>query len=280
MSTAEDTLLLKRTQLATGVTLESIEQRSAAGTPVILLHGVTDSWRSFEHLLPHLPRSLRAIALTQRGHGNSSRPDSYHYAEMAADVAAFLDAMQIPSAVVVGHSMGGQVAMRLAIDHPARVRGLVLLASFPTLRGHQGVQELWDTGIASMHDPIDPAFVRSFQESTVATPIPGAQMDIFVAESLKVPARVWQALFREFLDNDCQQELRQITAPTLVVSGGKDLLSDGAERAALLAAIPGATAIDYPDQGHALHWEKPAAIARDIARFVGRLPAVAAPQTR
>ena len=173
MISAEETLVLKRTPVATGVTLESIEQRSAGGTPVILLHGVTDSWRSFEHVLPHLPRSLRAIAVTQRGHGNSSRPATYHYGEMAADIAALLDALQIPSAVIVGHSMGGQIALRLALDHPSRVRGLVLLASFHTLRGHEVIQELWDKGIGAMRDPIDPAFVRAFQEGTVATPDPG-----------------------------------------------------------------------------------------------------------
>jgi non-heme chloroperoxidase len=279
MIAAEDTLVLRRTPVATGVTLESIEHRSTSGTPVILLHGVTDSWRSFEHLLPHLPRSLRAIAATQRGHGNSSKPATYHYGEMAADIAALLDALQIPSAVIVGHSMGGQVALRLALDHPSRVRGLVLLASFHTLRAHEVIQELWSEGIGAMRDPIDPAFVRAFQEGTVATPIPAAQMDVFVGESLKVPARVWQATFREFLDEDFQGELGRIAAPTLVVSGGKDPLSRAEERTALLASIPGATAIDYPEQGHAVHWEQPAAIARDIARLVERLPATPAART-
>ena len=243
---------------------------------MILLHGVTDSWRSFEHVLPHLPRSLRAIAVTQRGHGNSSKPATYHYGEMAADIDALLDALQIPSAVIVGHSMGGQIALRLALDHPSRVRGLVLLASFHTLRGHQVIQELWGECIGAMRDPIDPAFVRAFQEGTVATPIPAAQMEVFVGESLKVPARVWQATFREFLDEDFQAELGRIAAPTLVVSGGKDPLSRAEERTALLASIPGATVIDYPEQGHAVHWEQPAAIARDIARLVERLPATPA----
>ena len=271
MSTALVALTVARLSLATGVTLEYVEHGDPAGVPVVFLHGVTDSWRSFETVLPHLPPSIRAIAITQRGHGGSSQPATYHYGEMAADVAAFLDAKGIPSAVIVGHSMGGQVAQRLALDHPARVRGLVLLATFHTLRGHEVIQELWDTGIGTMRDPIDAAFVRAFQEGTVATPIAAAQMDTFVNESLKVPARVWQATFREFLDSELGGDIARIAVPALVVSGGRDPISRPEERAALIGRIGGAVAVDYPDLGHAVHWERPAAIAADVSGFLEKL---------
>ena len=156
------------------------------------------------------------------------------------------------------------------------MRGLVLLASFHTLRGHEVIQELWDTGFAAMRDPIDPAFVRDFQESTVATPIASAHMDNFVAESLKVPARVWRAAFREFLDAEIGV-IGRISVPTLVDLGRQGFsLSRPQERSALLAAIRGAVAVDYPDAGHAVHWERPAAVAAEIGRFVNRLPGTAA----
>jgi alpha-beta hydrolase superfamily lysophospholipase len=65
----------------------------AAGVPVILLHGITDSWRSFEPVLPHLPASIRAFALSQRGHGDSERPAAgYHPRDFAADG----DVLQLP----------------------------------------------------------------------------------------------------------------------------------------------------------------------------------------
>ena len=89
-------MTVARLNLATGVTLEYVERGDPDGTPVIFLHGVTDSWRSFEHVLPHLPPSIRAIAITQRGHGDSSRPDAgYAYGDFAADVAALLDAVGV-----------------------------------------------------------------------------------------------------------------------------------------------------------------------------------------
>lgn len=273
---AAPALAVKSATLANGIVLPYVEHGPATGTPVIFLHGVTDSWRSFESLLPELPPSIRAIAVTQRGHGEASRPATYRYTDMAGDVAAFMDALHLPSAVLVGHSMGSVVALRAAIDHPRRVRGLVLLGGFPTITGHAAVQEMWDTTLKALADPVDPAFVRAFQESTVATPIAAARMDTFVAESLKVPARVWQATFTEFLTADFSRELGRITVPALVVAGGKDTFSRRAERDALLAAIPGARALDYPELGHAMHWERPGAIAADIARFVGRLPAAPA----
>jgi pimeloyl-ACP methyl ester carboxylesterase len=76
--------------LPTGVRIEYVEQGRADGVPVIFLHGVTDSWRSFERVLPLLPPDVHAFALSQRGHGDSSRPTSgYRFADMSADLLAF-----------------------------------------------------------------------------------------------------------------------------------------------------------------------------------------------
>jgi alpha/beta hydrolase fold len=85
-------------RLASGVALQYCEQGDPAGVPIICLHGVTDSWRSFELLFEHLPRSFRAIALSQRGHGDSDRPQSgYRARDFADDLAAFMDALARPS---------------------------------------------------------------------------------------------------------------------------------------------------------------------------------------
>ena len=116
---------------------------TASGLPVVLLHGYTDSWRSFEPLLPHLPASLRVFAVTQRGHGDAARPaKGYTSGDFASDVAAFLDAFQIPRAVIVGHSMGATVAQQFAVDRPERVLALVLEGAFLPKPGNAGVREL------------------------------------------------------------------------------------------------------------------------------------------
>ena len=128
--------------LSTGVRMEYVEQGSAEGVPVVFLHGVTDSWHSFERVLPLLPPAIHAFAVSQRGHGDSSRPASgYRFTDMSDDLLAFMDAMTLPAAVIVGHSMGASVAQRFVVDHPERVAGIVLIGSFSQLRG-SGVRGL------------------------------------------------------------------------------------------------------------------------------------------
>jgi pimeloyl-ACP methyl ester carboxylesterase len=257
-------------ELAGRVTLEYVEQGDRTGTPVVLLHGVTDSWRSFEPVLPHLPASIHAFAVTQRGHGDSSHPAAgYRTRDFAADLAA----------VIVGHSMGSTHAMRFAIDHPGRTLGLVLVAAFASYRANPQAVAFWESAVAKLTDPIDPGFVRGFQESTLAQPVPPAYLDTVVRESLKAPARVWRAAFEGFFEDDFTSELSQITAPTLVVWGMRDSLCSQADQDALLAAIASSRLVVYENAGHALHWEEGERFAADLVTFIGSL-ALRSPSTR
>src|ERR1700741_4320453 len=109
-------MLPKTIELSPGVALNYVEHGARAGFPVVFLHGLTDSWRSFELVMPHLSPSIRAFALTQRGHGDSDRPATgYRSGDFSADVAAFLTSVGIDAALLVGHSLGSTNAMRFAI---------------------------------------------------------------------------------------------------------------------------------------------------------------------
>jgi pimeloyl-ACP methyl ester carboxylesterase len=241
--------------------------------PLVLLHGVADSWRSYERVLEHLPASLRAIALTQRGHGDADRPESgYRYRDFAADLAGFMEAKGLRSAVVVGHSMGAAVAQRFAIDHPTRIRGLVLVGAFESLCRNDGVRELWQTTVSKLEDPVDEGFVREFQASTLARPVPPGFFETVVAESLKVPARVWRETFRGFAEEDHSADLHRIVAPTLVVWGDQDAFCPRSDQDALTAAIAGSRLVVVPGAGHGVHWEEPERVAACIADFVGSIP--------
>ena len=95
------------------------------------------------------PPDVHALAITARGHGHSSKPrDGYRLGDMSEDLRVFMDALELPTAVIVGHSMGSMVAQRFAIDHPGRVAGLVLMGSFQTLHRHAVIQEFWDTELS------------------------------------------------------------------------------------------------------------------------------------
>jgi pimeloyl-ACP methyl ester carboxylesterase len=261
--------LVQQIELATGVTLQYVEQGDPSGTPVLLLHGVTDSWRSFEPVLPLLPGSLRAFALTQRGHGDADRPAAgYRFRHFSADVAAFLDAVGLESIVIAGHSMGASVAQRFAIDHPARVRGLVLVGTFAAYRGNRVIEEFWETGLPTLEDPIDAEFAREFQASTLAHPIDPDYFELVVQESLKVPARIWRDAFQGFLEEEFPDELSKIAAPTLLVWGSEDAFVPFADQEKMTKVIPDARLVVYQGTGHAIHWEESERFASDLTGFV------------
>lgn len=262
----------KYIELPNQVKLAYVEQGDPSGLAVVLLHGVTDSWRSFEPVLPYLPLSIRVFALSQRGHGDSDRPQAgYHARDFAADVAAFMDTLKLESAVIVGHSMGSYVAQRFVLDYPERALGLVLIGSFVNCRDNPGIVEFWNTAISELTDPIDPDFVREFQESTLGRPVPQAFLKMVIEESLKVPARVWRAAFEGLVKDDFSGEQGKIRIPTLILWGDHDAYFPRTDQDTLAATIADSQLVIYPGVGHALHWEEPERFAADLVGFVKRL---------
>ena len=210
-----------------------------------------------------------AFAVTQRGHGDASRPETgYRSNDFAADLAAFMDALQLQAAVIAGGSSGGFIARRFAIDHPDRTLGLVLLGSPLTLQDKPEVQEMWESTISRLTDPIDRGFVRGIAESTLAQPVPPAFLEAMVQENLKVPARVWRATMEGLLEDDSFRELEKIKVPTLIIWGDRDSLLTRSDQEALAAAIPDSRLVVYAGAGHACYWEEPARVASDLVAFV------------
>jgi non-heme chloroperoxidase len=255
--------------LPNGLRLPFIEQGDRAAPTVLLVHAVGDSGRAFETLLAHLPDSVHAVAPTLRGHGDAGRPESgYRSADFAADLAALMDALRIEQAVAVGASSGGQIALRLALDHPERVLGLVLLGSPLRLGDQPAVRRAWDTTFSRLEDPVDPAFVRDFVKSTVVRPVPEAFIETLVQEGLKAPAFVWKATIAALLEDDLTPRLGDVAAPTLVGWGERDAILPRREQEALASKIPRARLIVYEGGGHAFYWEDPARVAADLVAFV------------
>jgi non-heme chloroperoxidase len=261
-------LRFRDVRLSTGVRLHVAESGPAGADETLLfLHGYSDSWFSFSRILPLLPSTVHAIALTQRGHGDSERPaGGYAMADFAADAVALLDALGVRRATVVGHSMGSIVARRVAAEYPERVERLVLVDSCasPVNEGTAAMQ----VEVEAMADPVPEPYVRAFQESTVHAEVPGPFMDAVVAESLKLPARVWRAALAGLLADDGSDTLPRIGCPTLVLWGAHDAVFSRADQDRLLAALPEATLRVYPDVGHTPHWERPERFVEDLMAFV------------
>jgi pimeloyl-ACP methyl ester carboxylesterase len=260
-----------RARLAGGLTLSYFEQGEPAGLALVLLPGPTDSWRCYAPVLSHLSQSVRAIAVSQRGHGDSDKPASgFRVEDYAGDLARFLDALGIDRAVVAGHSGAGLVARRFALAHPDRTAALVLEAAPTTLRGNAALEGFVASLVADLTDPVDKAFVQAVIGDTTGD-LPAGFAEDMVQESLKVPARVWQETFASLLEYDDTGELGRLAAPVLLVWGDADDLVDRGMQDVLRDTIPDAELSVYPGIGHSPHWENPSRFATDAGAFVQRV---------
>lgn len=255
------------TRLATGPQIHYVEEGDTTGVPVIFLHGWPDSWFSFSRVLPLLPKGYRSVVPDQRGFGDSERPaQGYGIPDMAADVIAFMDALSIPQATLVGHSFGSFVARRVALTAPERVNRLVLIGSGWSA-ANPVITEV-QASLQDLADPVSTEFAREFQAGTIHRPVPASFFDGLITESLKLPARLWRDVLDGLIEYDDRQDLPRISSPTLLLWGEKDVLFPRADQDRLKTTIPGATLKIYPDTGHCPNWETPDEVAADLGKFL------------
>ena len=248
--------------LGDALRLRYLEQGPGEGDAVLMLHGISDSSFSFSRVLPLLPHTLRVIVPDQRGHGDSDRPQqSYSMDEFALDALELLDTLRVPRVTVVGHSMGSFIARRVAAFAPGRIERLVLIGAGPS--GDNAPLRELAAVIDTLSDPVNPDFVRRFQLETSSDWLPAEFLERVIAESLKLPARVWQSAIHGLLNYTPIED--SIECDTLVLGGELDPVFSVAEQRALAERIPNARLRLFSGIGHALHWEDPDALARVIA---------------
>jgi pimeloyl-ACP methyl ester carboxylesterase len=241
-------------RLSNGIRLHVTKQGPDHGPVLLLINGFPDSGFSFSQILPLLPSDLRVVVPDLRGFGESDRPASgYSMTDLALDVLTLLDDLRVPSATLLGHSMGSFVARRTAELAPSRVDTLVLVGTAATPRND--VVRSLARDAEDFVDPIDPAFVREFQLSTTFRAVPASFMDRLIAESLKLPARVWKAVLAGLLAYEIPQKPPR--CPTYVIGGAEDAVFSRAEQEALGALIPEATFRIIEGLGHSPQWEDP-----------------------
>lgn len=245
------------------------ERGPRTGRALVFVPGYSDSWRSYLPVLASLPDNVRAVAVSQRGHGDSSRPyTGYSPRDFAADLGTVLDKLHIQEAIIVGHSLGSVVAQRFALDFPHRTLGVVLIGAFGSTHCHPTIEELWNTSVAHLEDPVDPEFVEDFQRSTLAQFVPAPFFDSVVEESLKMPARVWKASLAALGATDLSREISRIKQPVWIAWGDRDTTTPYGDQDLLMNLLPNARLSIYEGAGHALHWEKPHRFALDLMQFV------------
>lgn len=253
--------------LKTGVRLRYAFKGDPSGRPVILLHGYGDSWFSYSRILPLLDDKYRIYIPDQRGHGDSDRPvGGYAMQQFAADIVAFMDALQVKEAAIVGHSMGSFVAQHVAVLAPERISRLVLIGSATKIRNDvvMGLHR----EVTAMKDSVPENFVREFQSGVIFKPVPAEFFEKIVQESMKPPAHVWREVMAEMVSPDADAELKKIKKPTLIIWGDKESIFPRSEQDLLTAALRHSVLKVYRDIGHAPVWECPEQVAKDLQEFI------------
>lgn len=243
-----------------GLRLRVAESGPRDGYPVLMLHGITDSSFSFSRIVDLLPPDWHLIMPDQRGHGESDRPASgYTIEHYASDAIALLKEIGASSAMVVGHSLGSAVAQRVAARHSGRVHRLVLIGAARTFDMPEvsGLQ----CEVAQLESGPDEEFIRAFQSSTLHAAVPEDFFEQVVAESRKLPLRVWKSAFAALTDSG-DTDPDQIRCPSLIIYGEHDAIFPVAHQHLLHEGIALSRLEILKDTGHSPHWEHPETVAR------------------
>lgn len=260
---------------------------ASSDVPIVFIHGLSSYMGFWEHQLPHFARSRRVLALDLPGYGASGRPDAPYTPPWYADVvASWLDALSIDRAVIVGHSMGGQIAITFALTHPEQVDRLVLAAPAGLERFSRGaadwMKDYWHEGRA-LH--ATEAELRATFTSVVFNR-PDEGVERLLEERVRMRSTpafrgTSVAVSRSIagmLDHPVADRLSGIAAPTLIVFGTDDrmipnpVFNGGATRSVAqrgAAAIPGAELAMLPGAGHTVHHDAPDEFNRLVADFLG-----------
>jgi pimeloyl-ACP methyl ester carboxylesterase len=263
---------------------------SDAGVPLLLLHGFGNDAHVWDDFAPAVAPYYRTLALDQRGHGDSAHDPElrYDHDSMARDAIAALDALGIERVVLVGHSMGGRVAMRFARRHPERLAGLVIVDAGPELDARGVLRIRLDA-----ESNVDPSFGSLEEyERVLARAYPLARPEVVArlarhglrprADGRLVPktdpafAKNWGKVPPEEAARRSAEEttilweaLRGTPCPTLVVRGAaSDVLSpETADRMADEALPRGSLAV-VPRAGHSVMLDNPEGFQDAVLRFV------------
>ena len=242
-----------------GVTLSLLE--AGTGEPVIYIHGVVTTSNIFTKYLAAYSPAYRGIAVDLRGYGDSEKtPTGSNISQFVKDLIALADRLKIEKPVWLGVSMGGMILQQLALEHPSRVKALVLVST---------------TDGAMILDHDLPSIGHSRTNADVSQKIllesfpPGTNPQLYQPLLDRIPT--WNAsVLREALTSmsvfNTHGKLSVITAPTLIMVGAKDDVATPAIAAGIQEQIPGSR-LEKFETGHFMMAEDPNRFVKVLGEF-------------
>lgn len=246
-----------------GVAIRYEDNGNSDGIPVLLTHGFGASVEMWDTQVAAFEDELRLIRWDMRGHGLSdcpSEPSAYSQADTVGDVAALLDALNVESAVIGGHSLGGFMSLAFHAAHPDRTQALYLQGCGPGYRSESS-RTTWNERAESR--------ARSLEDGGLAALGGGAEVTVSVQRSADGLAGAARGILSQ-VDSTVIDSLPTIAVPTLIVIGDGDTpYLTGSEYMA--SRIPGAKSVVVEGAGHGVNVEQPEIVNELLREFFSRL---------
>ena len=245
------------------------------GDPLILIHGLADDHRAWRKTLPDLMLRRRVLMYDLRGHGETSfGSGDGTLSQLGGDLVALMDALGIGHADVAGFSLGGTIAMRVAIDHPARVRGLVLVGTSSRV-GRAAAD--WYRERAAMVGRGDSRLRDTLEKDSAdvyAQAPDELEAGLLIRRQSTADPRGYGnacAAMAALNGSPLDPELGRIRAPTLVVAADLDQHCPPKAAEIIAAGIDGSEMHVIAGAGHPIPVEKPCELARMMNKFLAEV---------
>jgi pimeloyl-ACP methyl ester carboxylesterase len=243
---------------AAAIALETHAPPDASGVPLLLVHGAGGTHATWPETLRRLP-GRRVLTVDLPGHGSSPLPGERSVPDYVRRLVELLDALGIERVAVGGHSMGGAIALGLALEAPERVAGLLLVGTGARLR----------IAPAILQASADPARAREVADAVAAVSFgaaaPPGLREAYAAGIAGVAPGVLHGDFTACDTFDVMARLAEVRAPSRLVVGEEDRLTPPKYAAFLRAGLPGEGLLTVPGAGHMVTWEAPGAVTSEGA---------------
>ena len=262
---------------ARGIAFHYLEWGNASLPPMVLLHGLTGHAHIWDHMAPQLSEHYHVFAPDQRGHGDTGHADSYATQNFVDDLEELVRSWGIDHFVLMGLSMGGHNAIAYAIAHPERVARLIVIDIPPKMDRRRAPNYEETSKLAETGHKHFATFDDAVHDARAGTPTaPEANLRYRTHWNLK-PNHDGTTQFKYdpkvsllWDPEDLSAVLDKITAPTLLVRGGKSVVLPLAIADAMTATIPDAEMLTIAESGHSVPTDRPEDLAPAALEWLSR----------
>jgi esterase len=252
---------------------ESSQKSPKDKQTILVLHGLFGSKRNWQSIAHKLSEDFRVFTLDLRNHGESKHTDAMRYDDMADDVFQFITDHSLEEVSVVGHSMGGKVAMHLALEYPERIKRLVIIDIAPVQYQH-GFNDLINSLNAL---PLEQLSNRQEADEYLKSSVHPESLRQFLLQNLRkletgfswrMNLQAIQSCIDGLMDFPVIHGNPRYNKPVLFLKGeNSDYIKHQHERQ-IFSIFPKALFITVEDTGHWLHAENPEFVVSEIRKFI------------